>query len=69
MFDIIITVAPVIITTIGGIIAIKKFKGIKNKLSLMRILIDDVDDALYDDKISELEFRKIFQSVRAVIKE
>lgn len=39
----------------------------KKKIRSMRQLIDNVDDALYDDKVNEEEFQKIFESAKAVI--
>lgn len=39
----------------------------KTKLSEIRKLIDAVDNALYDDNISEEEFREIFQKLMVVV--
>lgn len=39
----------------------------KNKLSEIRKLIDAVDNALYDDNISEEEFREIFQKLMVIV--
>ncbi len=39
----------------------------KKKIRSIRELVDNVDDALYDDKVNEEEFRKIFESAKAVI--
>jgi hypothetical protein len=39
----------------------------KKKIRSIRQLIDNVDDALYDDKVNDEEFQKIFESAKAVI--
>ena len=39
----------------------------KYRLRAIRKFIDSVDDALYDDKVSELEFRAIWANGKAVI--
>ena len=41
----------------------------KNKLNRVRKLLDDVDDAVRDDRITEDEFRKIWSSFAAVVSE
>jgi len=40
----------------------------KLKISQIRSVIDEVDDALRDDKITEQEFRTIFSSFKALTK-
>lgn len=52
----------------GVIISFKKWKSIAVKIHLIRILVDDVDNALLDEKITEAEFKDIFQSFKKVIK-
>ncbi len=37
----------------------------RRKLHQVRLLVDDIDDALQDDKLSEEEFRKVFADLRA----
>lgn len=39
----------------------------KKKISKIRKLIDTVDDALVDDSVSEVEFRKTFYAAKEVI--
>ena len=59
------TVLPVL----GGlIIAIKKWFNVSEKIKLLKNLIDSVDDALRDDKITESEFRTIFGKYKALVK-
>ncbi len=41
----------------------------KNKLNMVRKLLDDVDDAVRDDNITEDEFRKIWTDFAAVVSE
>ena len=38
---------------------------VKYRLRQVRVLLDEVDDALKDDKVSEEEFRAIFAAVKA----
>ena len=62
---IIATVLPIL----GGlIIAIKKWFNVSEKIKLLKNLIDSVDDALRDDKITESEFRTIFGKYKALVK-
>ena len=54
------------------IVAISVLSGLgwgfaKSKITQIRKLADAVDDALYDDKISEQEFRMIFARLRTLI--
>ena len=39
----------------------------KKKIGEFRKLVDAVDDAVYDDKVTEEEFRKMYQSAKALI--
>ncbi len=41
----------------------------KNKLNMVRKLLDDVDDAVRDDNITEDEFRKIWTDFATVVSE
>lgn len=62
---IIVTVLPLL----GGlVVAIKKWFNVSEKVKAIRILIDSVDDALTDDKITESEFRTIFRNYKSVVK-
>lgn len=40
----------------------------RKKLHEIRSLVDDVDEAVQDDKVTEQEFRKIWNDAREVIK-
>lgn len=40
----------------------------KKKLSKLRKLIDAVDDAVYDNAITEAEFKKIYEHAKELIK-
>ena len=41
---------------------------VRRKIHKIRIFVDSVDDALYDDKVTEDEFRKIWETGKAVVK-
>ncbi len=56
------TIAAAIIT-IAAMLLGARWRLAKKKLSQVRTLIDKVDDALYDDNISEQEFRDIFEAL------
>lgn len=45
-----------------------KWQIVKSKLSEIRQLVDAVDDALYDDSVSEDEFRDIFRKFETIVK-
>lgn len=51
------------IVTIAAMLLGVRWQLGKKKLSQVRTLIDKVDDALYDDNISEEEFRDIFKAL------
>ncbi|MCJ8305664.1 MAG: hypothetical protein HRU07_01280 [Nitrosopumilus sp.] len=60
----IVTVLPML----GGLlVAVKKWFNISEKIKSIRILMDSVDDALRDDKITEGEFRTIFGNYKVVV--
>ena len=40
----------------------------KRKIKNIRLLFDEVDDALYDDVVSEDEFRIIFNQLKTLMK-
>ena len=62
---IIATVLPML----GGIlVAIKKWFNVSEKIKHIRNLVDAVDDALKDDKITESEFRIIFVKYKALVR-
>ncbi|SNQ60406.1 hypothetical protein [Candidatus Methanoperedens nitratireducens] len=51
------------IVTVASVLLGLKWQLAKKKLSQVRVLIDKVDDALYDDNISEQEFRDIVKTL------
>ena len=51
----------------GLLVAVKKWFNVSEKIKRIRILVDSVDDALRDDKISEGEFRTIFGNYKSVV--
>lgn len=51
------------IISIAVILLGARWQLAKKKLRQVRTLIDKVDDALYDDNISEQEFRDIFNAL------
>ncbi len=57
------------IISIAVILLGARWQLAKKKLSKVRTLIDKVDDALYDDNISEQEFRDIFKALADVADE
>ncbi len=56
-------VAAIITIAIAVILLGARWQLAKKKLSQIRTLIDKVDNALYDDNISEQEFRDIFKAL------
>lgn len=66
---VIIETALMISTTLITIVAVfmeARWRLAKKKLTEVRELIDVMDDALDDDKVSEEEFRKILDRLIAV---
>jgi len=62
------TIIMTALPLIGGlVVAIKKWFNVSEKVKSIRILVDSVDDALTDDKISESEFRTIFRNYKSVV--
>ena len=61
-------VITAIIAVVGGItasaVAWAKFK---TKFSEIRKFIDTLDDALYDNKVTEKEYQEIWESFKAII--
>ncbi len=51
----------------GLLVAVKKWFNVSEKVKKIRILLDGVDDALRDDKITESEFRRIYGDYKAVV--
>jgi predicted RNA-binding protein associated with RNAse of E/G family len=58
------------IVTLAGLFlggAVTAYTIVKKKIHDFRILVDDLDEALYDDKITPEEFNKIFDHARRLI--
>ncbi|MEM2697957.1 MAG: hypothetical protein QXF17_01410 [Ignisphaera sp.] len=55
-----------LLIAIGGTAASMYFY-FKSKLHAFRKFVDELDDALYDDKISEDEFRSLWERFKALI--
>lgn len=56
-----------IFMVVAGLLGFR-WQIVKSKLSEIRQLVDAVDDALYDDSVSEDEFRDIFRKFETVVK-
>ena len=48
----------------GGLVAYAWFRA---KLKKIRVFFDTVDDALFDDKVSDAEFNAIFKALKALL--
>lgn len=59
------TIVTLIGLFFGG--AAVAYAMVKKKIHDFRILVDDLDDALYDDKVTAEEFNKIFDHIRRLI--
>ncbi len=59
----VLEIAAVLIIGAGG----SYYLIAKKKISAMRNLIIAIDDAVYDDKITEIEFRTIYESAKNLI--
>ncbi len=57
------------IVTAAALLLGARWQLAKNKLNKVRKLLDDVDDAVRDDNITEDEFRKIWTDFAAVVSE
>jgi len=67
--QIIQTIIVTMLPMLGGIlVAIKKWFNVSEKIKKIRVLIDSVDDALRDDKITESEFRTIFGNYKTLVR-
>ena len=67
LLDLVISLLIGIITTFSGF-SLKNWINVKTKISQIRILIDSLDDALHDDKVSSEEFTEIFSNFKETIK-
>ncbi|MFN4337389.1 MAG: hypothetical protein ACK4FV_07460 [Candidatus Nitrosocaldus sp.] len=54
-------------TLAGGVIGIYSYYAFKKRLHAVRQFLDALDDALYDDKISEEEFRTLWSKFKQMI--
>jgi len=62
------TLIVTILPLLGGVfVAVKKWFNVSEKIKKIRVLVDSLDDALRDDKITEGEFRTIFGNYKAVV--
>ena len=64
----VIAYALTIIFLITSVIAGTAWDLGKRKIKNIRLLFDEVDDALYDDVVSEDEFRIIFNRLKTLMK-
>lgn len=63
------TIMFAVLPMLGGVlVAIKKWFNVSEKIKHIRNLIDALDDALRDDKISESEFRIIFGKYKMLVR-
>jgi hypothetical protein len=63
MIDTLLTyISPII----GGVVGIYSYYAFKRRLHVVRQFIDTLDDALYDDRISEDEFRSLWSRFKAM---
>lgn len=63
-------IATIIISFVVGWVSkhyVEIYSNSKKKISSIRELIDNVDDALKDDKVTEEEFLEIFSHAKEVI--
>ena len=55
------------VVTVSAFLLGNRWQQAKTQLSEIRQLVDAVDDALYDDEVSEDEFRAIFQRLMDLV--
>jgi len=61
-------VISVVVTFAVVLLASWRYWGrFKAKLKAIREFIDELDDALYDDKISEEEYRKLWEKFKKIV--
>jgi len=64
----ILGIVTVIISFVIGILAKQPaFQKAKSRISHAREFITQIDDALYDNKVTEEEFRKIFDAGKKLV--
>jgi hypothetical protein len=67
--ELLLFVAPTVASFIFGIAAgYAKWGKFKNIFSAVRKFVDHIDDSIYDDKVTEDEFRKGWVLGRDIIK-
>jgi len=60
-------IAVTAVVTVPAFLLGNRWQQAKTQLSEIRQLVDAVDDALYDDEVSEDEFRTIFQRLMDLV--
>jgi hypothetical protein len=60
-------IAVTVVVTASAFLLGNRWQQAKTQLSEIRQLVDTVDDALYDDEVSEDEFRVIFQRLMDLV--
>jgi oligoendopeptidase F len=58
------TIVAIVTSLSSGLLAWNKFKS---KLHDVRQFIDTLDDALYDDKVTEQEYRAIWELFQKIV--
>ncbi len=64
--DTIVAITNAILAVVGTIFG-SYFMKIRTKLNTMRALIDAIDDAMYDNKLTKDEVAKIQSALRGVL--
>jgi len=65
-----ITLLSTLLSFVIGILARQPaFQKFKSKTKMSKSFIEEIDNALYDDKVTDEEFRKIFDSGRKLVNE
>ena len=64
--ELVAAIIAVLSSLIVSLAAWKKWKKFKAKVSQVRTLIDSLDDALYDDKVTQIEFEAIWEQLKSV---
>lgn len=66
--DLVITITTIVLPFVFGFLTREpKYQKAKTKLTDIRTFLVKVDDALYDDKITEKEFREIYDTGKKMI--
>lgn len=60
---------PMLATFLLGLVAsIAFWQKLKDKIHALRNFLTTIDDAIYDDVVTEEEFRKIWESAKKIIR-